>query len=409
MFTPSDVQIGRVHSQLDTLAQIGRQPSGGVTRYTFSPDHLQVTHLTAAWMSAAGLDVLFDRWGNLVGHSPGVGPMVMSGSHLDSVPNGGHYDGVLGVIAALEAVTLILEQGLPVRKPLAVVSFIEEEGARFHGLLGSTLAVGQLNDAEIDAIRDGQGVGFRDALADSSFGYPLTDFDFRSDSDSFLELHIEQGKRLERAGIPIGIVTSIAGPTFMQVTFTGQADHAGATEYEDRHDTLLAAAEFIVALRELGTSRFAGRGHMTVGKIAARPNVTNVVAGETIFSVDYRAADVQTAAEMAEAIDELLAVTAARQRVTWHAEIGHQTPPTPARDRIRSAVETGADRAGAAHQPVVSWAAHDTMNMASVCDAGMIFVPCRDGRSHTPEEYVRPEDIATGIAVLANALLMLAQ
>jgi hydantoinase/carbamoylase family amidase len=407
-FTSADVNIARVQTQLEALSKIGRQPTGGVTRYTFSAEHLQATHQVADWMNAAGLSVGFDRWGNLIGHTAQPGRMVLSGSHLDSVPNGGNYDGVLGVIAALEAATLILQRGVPVRNPLGVISFIEEEGARFHGLMGSKLAVGKMSEAEIAAMQDRAGIRYVDALKDVKFSYPLSDLDYQTGIDSFLELHIEQGKRLETAGIPIGVVTSIAGPTFMQVTITGQADHAGATEYEDRHDSLLAAAEFIVALREMAVRRFTGRGHMTVGRIEVQPNVTNVVAGKAIFSVDYRAADTRTGEEMTAGIQELLREIAIWQRVEFETAIMHQTTPVPAADRLRKAYEQGAKDAGVPYQNVVSWAAHDAMNMASVSDAAMIFIPCRDGRSHTPEEYAKPEDIAAGIAVLANAMVTLA-
>lgn len=407
-FTPTDVNIIRVQTQLEILSQFGGQPTGGVTRFTFSPEHMQATHQAADWMQAAGLNVAFDRWGNLIGRSAQSGQMVLSGSHLDSVPNGGNYDGVLGVIAALEAVTMILERGVPLRNPLGVISFIEEEGARFHGLMGSKLAVGKMSAAERAEVQDRGGVRYEDALSQVRFSYPITEVDYQAGIDAFLELHIEQGKRLETAGIPIGVVTSIAGPTFMQVTITGQADHAGATEYEDRHDSLLAAAEFIVALREMAVRRFTDRGHMTVGRIDVQPNVTNVVAGKTIFSVDYRAVDARTGEEMTAGIQELLREIAIWQRVEFETAIVHQTAPVPAADRLRSAYEQGAKDAGVPYQHMVSWAAHDAMNMAAVCDAAMIFIPCRDGRSHTPEEYAKPEDIAAGIAVLANAMVTLA-
>lgn len=408
VFTPADVNIARVQTQLETLSQFGRQPSGGVTRYTFSPEHVQATNQVADWMNRTGLTVGYDRWGNLIGRTRQDGRLVLSGSHLDSVPNGGNYDGVLGVIAALEAVTMILERGLTTQKPLGVISFIEEEGARFHGLMGSKLAVGRMSADEIAALQDRAGVRYEDALSQVRFSYPATDVDYQAGIDAFLELHIEQGKRLETAGMPVGVVTSIAGPNFMQVAITGQADHAGATEYEDRHDSLLAAAEFIVALREMAVERFTGRGHMTVGRIEAQPNVTNVVAGKTIFSVDYRAADEQTADEMTVGIHDLLREICARQRVTFETALVHQTAPVPAADRLRAAYEQGAKDAGVPYQHVVSWAAHDAMNMAAVSDAAMLFIPCRDGRSHTPEEYAKPEDIAAGIAVLANAMVALA-
>ena len=209
--------------------------------------------------------------------------------------------------------------------------------------------------------------------------------------------------------MPIGVVTSIAGPTFMRVTLEGQSDHAGSTAYEDRKDSLLAAAEIIVRVREMATSEFAGRGHMTVGKIDVWPNVTNVVAGRTVFNIDFRAADEEAYTAMTAKIDDLLQFVAEKHSVSCETDVLHHTRSVMSGARIRSAIESGAEAAGVNHQPLVSWAAHDAMNMATVADTGMIFVPCLDGRSHTPEEYVAPDDIAAGIAVLANALLNLAR
>ena len=410
-FSASDVNMVRVSAQLDRLAQIGATPAGGMTRFTFSPEHMQATHAVARWMADIGLEPCFDQHGNLLGKLSGTdrhADMVLSGSHLDSVPNGGNYDGVLGVLASLEALTLIQEHGLQPRRPLGLVSFIEEEGARFHGLLGSALAVGQLTDEEIAEITDSQGRRYLDELASCEFALPQREVDWERGLHAYLELHIEQGKRLEAAGIPAGVVTSIAGPTFLQVRYEGQADHAGATEWADRRDSLLAAANVIVALREMGMREFQGRGHVTVGALTVQPNVTNVIAGETTFNIDFRAADEVTRAEMQGRIEEILAQQAAAQRVDCTWQQLHQAPPVETRTHIREAVEQGAAAAGVASMPLVSWAAHDAMNMSLVTDAGMLFVPCRDGRSHTPEEYVTPEDIASGIAVLANALLTLA-
>lgn len=406
MFKPENVNLRRIGGYLDQLAQMGRNENGGITRYTFSPAHGEATTVVSRWMADAGLDVFFDRWGNLYGTTPGRMPYVVSGSHLDSVPNGGNFDGPLGVLSALEAVQLILERGITLAKPLMVVSFIEEEGARFRGLLGSTLATGQVSANDVV---DGDGVKLVDALAGINFSYRVEEtFDLRDGVDSYVELHIEQGTRLERANEPVGVVTGIAGPTFMRVWLAGRSDHAGATEYTARQDTLLAAAEIIRGVRTIGETEFAGRGHMTVGRIEAHPNVTNVIAGETVLDIDYRAGDAETQAAMQSAIAKLLDQTSREQDVTYMAETLHTVAPTPTPERIRSAVVDGAVQAGLSASELVSWAAHDAMLMAQVTAAGMVFVRCQDGRSHTPEEFVTLDDIAAGVAVLANTLVRLA-
>lgn len=406
-----DVNLERVLARLEHLAKIGATAAGGVTRHTFSPEHLQATRAVAGWMAEVGLSPSIDRYGNLLGHQDGPHPgadMVLSGSHLDSVPNGGNYDGVLGVLAPLEALTLFHEMGIETDRPLGLVSFIEEEGARFHGLLGSALATSQLSEDEIAGIRDAAGKRYLDALETCDFGLPCIDADWTRGLHAFLELHIEQGKRLEAADVPVGVVTSIAGPTFLRVKLEGQADHAGATDWPDRRDSLLAAAQVIVALRRMGMQEFEGRGHVTVGALDVEPNVTNVIAGTTVFNIDFRAADAETHACMLARIREIVTHEAESQGVTHSIRQSHHAPAVETGPTLRRAVERAANMAQVECMPLVSWAAHDAMNMARVTRAGMLFVACRDGRSHTPEEFVAPAVIADGIAVLGNALLELA-
>jgi allantoate deiminase len=411
MFIAADVNLARVQREIETLSAFGALPGGGITRLTFTPAHQEATFAVAGWMDAAGLDVIFDRWGNLFGRAPGYEgkPCVLSGSHLDSVPHGGNYDGPLGVLSALEAVRLVRERGVTVDHPLEVVSFIEEEGARFLGVMGSLLATGALDDARVTRLADKDGIGFLDVLGQVEFPYPVDRArDLRQGVHAYVELHIEQGRRLETAGVPIGVVTGIAGPNFMRVALSGRSDHAGATAYADRRDTLLAAAEVIVAVREMGMTRFDERGHMTVGRIQAHPNIANVVAGETVFTVDFRAVDAETAVEMREAVEDLLKDACGYHHLSYEIRAVQSVAPMQTPQAVRDAVATGAEAAGVDHRALVSWAAHDAMNVAQHAPAGMIFVPCRDGRSHCPEEFTAPDDIAAGIAALANTLVTLA-
>lgn len=416
MFTAADVDMERVLGELSALSQIGRTPDGGITRPSLYPDHTAAVERVAGWMAAAGLDVHFDRWGNLFGRTPVAQgrPGVLSGSHLDSVRNGGNYDGPLGVISALEAVRLILRAGVELSRSLEVVSFIEEEGSRFNGLLGSQLATGKLSQQQIEALRDASGISYLDALEATQQAaasrWPIRRDDLLSERVShYLELHIEQGKKLETAGNRIGLVTSIAGPRFLRVTLTGKADHAGTTEYEDRRDTLVCAAAIIQALRRAAEEQFDGRGRITVGGIEVRPNLANVVPGQTILEIDSRAADENARQEIAAAVDALVRQISAAHEIECVVEVLMDIAPVPLEAEIRSSIENGCRLAGLEAMEIVSWAAHDAMVMSSAAESGMIFVPCRDGRSHSPDEYVYPEVIAAGIAVLANALLQLAR
>jgi allantoate deiminase len=413
MFTAKDVNLKRVQNELETLSQFGKQASGGINRFTFDSSHQQATNQVAAWMNDAGLDVYFDRWGNLYGCMVGFdndAKCVLSGSHLDSVPHGGDYDGPLGVISALEAVRMVLESGAKIKRPLEVISFIEEEGTRFHGLLGSTLATGGKTDDEIASITDRDGNRFIDVLDSVQFPYEVRqNIDLRQRVANYIELHIEQGRRLQDAGIHVGTVTGIAGPNFMTVHFSGRSDHAGATAYKDRLDTLLAAAEVVIAVRQTGESKFNGKGHMTVGKLNVKPNATNVVAGETIFDVDFRAVDAETAVAMKEAVMTILSDTCKKHGIKYEIEgLLHSVAPMHSPQHIQNTIIDAAGQAGVEQMELVSWAAHDAMVMADFCDTGMIFTPCKDGRSHCPQEHVWPEDIAIGVAVLANALVQLA-
>jgi allantoate deiminase len=412
MFKPADVNLQRIQQQIAQLGGYGKQTSGGVTRPTFSEAHQQAFGAVAGWMTEARLQVFFDRWGNLFGRSPGNEdqPLVLTGSHVDSVPNGGDYDGPLGVLSSLEAVRMILESGVTLQRPLQVVSFIEEEGSRFQGLMGSRLATGNLPDDEVASITDMEQNRFLDMLAGVDFPAPVDQtYDLRQGVASYVELHIEQARRLETADLPVGVVTSIAGPNFMRVQFTGRADHAGATEYADRHDTLLAAAEVILAVREMALSTYVDRGHLTVGRLNVQPNATNVIAGETNFDIDFRAADAEAAQAMRAEIDTLLEQVCQKHRISFTIQSVESVPPVPTPLVIREAVQKGAQAADVPQKELVSWAAHDAMVLANVCDSGMIFVRCRDGRSHCPEEYTNPEDIVAGVAVMANTLLELAR
>lgn len=412
MFTPSDVNLNRVKQQVDMLAQLGHLDSGGVRRHTFSEAHIEACKQVALWMSEAGLDAYFDPWGNLFGRTPNVlktNKGVLTGSHLDSVPNGGNYDGPLGVLSSLEAVRMIVERDLPLARPLEVVSFIEEEGARWYGLLGSVLALGRLGEAEIAGLVDRDGYRYLDVLSQIDFGYPIdTDSDLAKRTSHYIELHIEQGKRLERAGISIGVVTAIAGPNRLTVRIIGRSDHAGATAYEDRYDTLLATAQIIQKVREMGITQFKDRGHMTVGRLTPRPNVINVVAGETEVCIDFRADTDETATAMRRDLEAMAAEICTENRLSYEVVGEESVPPAPTPEEIIQAVTHGAELADIDSMPLVSWAAHDAMVMAGVAQSGMIFVPCRDGRSHCPEEFVEDDDIADGIATLANTLVQLA-
>jgi len=412
MFTAKDVNVDRVLGQLGQLSLLGRTSDGGITRLTFSDSHLAATELVGRWMEEDNLEVFHDRWGNLFGKRPSqTGTRcILTGSHLDSVKNGGNFDGPLGVLSSLEAVRMISQKNARTTLELEVVSFIEEEGSRFMGLLGSQLATGRLSEERIASIADANGEGFLEVLDAVDFHYPVHEHDRLQDrTEKYLELHIEQGRNLERANIPIGIVTSIAGPRIYEVELVGQADHAGTTEYKDRKDALLAAAEIVTLVRKAALDKYMDVARLTVGEIRAHPNTFNVVAGHVAIVIDTRSVNTRVRDDIERFVESTVAETCALYGLAYSIKSRHDILPCHPPSSLLASIRNASQGAGLAFMEVPSWAAHDAMIMSNVSSSGMIFVPCRHGRSHCAEEYVEPEHIAGGIAVLANSLLNLAQ
>jgi N-carbamoyl-L-amino-acid hydrolase len=362
----------------------------------------------------AGLDVRVDAVGNVAGRwtPPGTDDAapVAAGSHLDSVPEGGIFDGPLGVYAALEAVRAMRDADVSPERPVEVVSFTEEEGGRFaSGLLGSSVAAGRRGVEDALALRDGEGVALGDAL--DGIGYRG---DGRLDAaawDAWLELHVEQSKRLEDAGVPVGIVTTITGITHCEVTVAGEANHAGSTPMGDRTDALAAASEFVLDAERAATGRVAADSPAavgTVGSLDVSPNATNVVPGRVEMGLDVRDVDAASMDAVVDRAEESLARLERERGVETALSRPFDLAPTPMDDRCREALRGTGDDAGIETLDMHSGAAHDTMHVAEVTDAGMLFAPSRDGISHNPLEWTDWADCAAATTVLAGALARLA-
>jgi N-carbamoyl-L-amino-acid hydrolase len=362
----------------------------------------------------AGLDVRVDGAGNVVGRwsPPGTedAAPVASGSHLDSVPEGGIFDGPLGVYAALEAVRAMRDAGVSPERPVEVVSFTEEEGGRFAaGLLGSSVAAGRRSVEDALDLRDDDGVRLADALAD--IGYRGEGRLDAAAWDAWVELHVEQGERLEDADVPVGVVSTITGITHCEVSVAGEANHAGSTPMGDRTDALAAASEFVLDAERAATERVAADSPTavgTVGSLDVSPNATNVVPGRVEMGLDVRDVD---AGSMDALVDRARASLARLERergVETSLERPFDLAPTPMDDRCREALGAAGDAAGVEMLDMHSGAVHDTLHVADVTDAGMLFAPSRDGISHNPREWTDWDDCATATSVLAGALARLA-
>ncbi|MFZ5814646.1 MAG: Zn-dependent hydrolase [Bacillota bacterium] len=406
------INAQRLNERLAFLARFGRTPDGGVTRYALSPEEKAATDTVAGWMEQAGLQVRRDAVGNLFGRLPGrrPGPAILTGSHLDSVPNGGNYDGPAGVLTALEVVESFREQGLVPEFPVEVVSFIGEEGSRFpHGLMGSSFVAGQFPLEHIETMRDRQGLSLADALreygADPSrareAAVPPGTY------KAYVEVHIEQSGLLEARGLPVGIVSGIAGMRQARGLIRGRAEHAGACPMELRKDPMPAAAEVILeverAARESGPTTRA-----TVGFVQARPGVANVIPAQVELSFDIRDLDGDRRDECVERVRWFFLDVCRRRGLGGEFEIQHTSVPTRCDARVVATMEEAARAIGLEPFQLPSGAVHDGANIAALCPVGMIFLRSRDGLSHCPQEYTSPEDVALGGRLLAETLWRLA-
>ena len=405
------VDAGRLRADFEQLASIGRGSDGAVQRTTFSDAHFDARAWFAARATAAGLELRVDQAGNhsavLAGHG-GAGRSLLLGSHLDSVPAGGAYDGALGVVAALETLRAIRDAGVTLPVTLEAIDFTDEEG-ELVGLLGSWAVAGALTPEILGSPRGG-----RERLLAALRRAGLTEqglYEARRDPDTlagYLELHIEQGPVLERARIDIGVVTAIAGSRSYRVVFKGARRHAGTTPIDARRDALLGAARFALAVRETATGDFPGCVG-TVGGIEVERAAFNVVPGCARLLLELRAPD-------SDQLDELEAgvLAAARREAAAGAldlEVEHvgRWDPVALDETMRSAIADAARSLDLGTRELISGAGHDAQALAAVTPAGMIFVPSVGGISHDPDEHTRWDDCVNGANVLLTAALAVAR
>jgi hydantoinase/carbamoylase family amidase len=397
---------GRLHETFDRLASIGRNANGGLDREAYGETHQEAVRHVRSLLDEAGMETRVDAIGNLIGRA-GEGPgAVATGSHLDSVADGGAFDGAVGVVGAAEAARRIIESGVALRRPLEVIAFADEEG-RFRATLGSSVMAGLVDVEELTAMTDLGGASLPRVLA-AAGSDPDRLGDVRRHQDdiaAFIELHVEQGPIMEHAGVPIGIVTAIAATYRLSVRIRGRVDHAGTAPMDQRMDALLAAARVVEATREIVTRTGRPTARGTVGYMVVRPNTTSAVPGLVEFVVDLRDVEAGPREELAAAV-RLAVEDACRVEGLDHS-ISEATRAMPARTSasIRAAIAEAADRQKLATMDLVSGASHDSLSMAALAPIGMIFVPSLAGRSHTPDETSTHEDIAWGTDVLIETLV----
>jgi allantoate deiminase len=390
--------VSSLAADLEEAARIGAD-GGGVSRFAWTPELAQANEWLVGRLQELGLETQIDAAGNVLGRwEEGAGTAVLVGSHLDTVPRGGRYDGALGVLAAIEVVRTLKREGVSLRRPLWIVSFNDEEGSRFQtGMLGSRAFIGDL-DAE-----DWRRRGVADAMAAGGFDFErLGEAKAVDRVGAYLELHIEQGPVLEQEGLDLGIVSGIAGLLGFRIRLTGEANHAGTTPMASRRDALAGAARIVLELRDEARSR----ADMTanVGILTVAPGGFNVIPGTAEFTIDARAGDADGFVRAEKFVRDTLERVAAEEQLELEVSETHRKPPTPLDPGLQELLARGAAAEGAMARSMPSGAGHDAMVLAKHVPAAMLFVPSRAGISHSPDEYTSPEQCELGARVLTRAV-----
>ena len=398
----------RLEESIEALGGVGATPGGGLTRVALTDDDRRGRDLLVRWMREAGLAVTVDQMGNIFGERAGSDalPPVLVGSHADSVPTGGKYDGQLGVLCALEAIRSLNDHKITTRHPVGMAIFTNEEGARFQpAMIGSGVMAGKIPLEDAYNTRDRDGLRLGDEL--ERIGYLGAEPCLPRPIRAYLELHIEQGPILEEEKIPIGVVEGIVAISWSRVIFHGVQDHAGPTPMRTRHDALVAAAAAIRGVREI-PRRIGGDMVATVGRVDLTPNIPNTIPGRVTISVDLRDPDDTNLDRALVLLDGVVKDAARAEGVRCELEHYWRVPRTQFHPDVVGAIEAAAKSLGCGHRRILSGAGHDAQYMAAICPTGMVFVPSRAGRSHCEEEFTPMDEIEHGANTLFLAAASLA-
>lgn len=405
----------RLWDRLQYVGGIGADPRGGISRFAWTKEYREACEVLMAWMKEAGLHVRMDTVGNIYGRLEGSEklPPVLTGSHFDTVPCGGKFDGLAGVMAALETLACLSENKINLRRPVEMIAFVNEEASQFlGGHFGSKAICGMLPDdyARVSVDR-ATGITMKQAMLDFGMGLDPDHFEgsriHKGDYHAFIELHIEQGAYLLRENLPMAVITSVAGIKQFYITLNGVAAHAGGMAMQDRHDTLAAAANIASEVERLAlTSGSASRG--TVGYIEAHPAEHNIIADRTVVPVDFREADDFIWEKLYTDLIRFVEEQCQKRGLTYSLRSTINTPPVHCHPALINMIDQTAEELGVPHKKMVSYPAHDAMQLAKICPMGMIFLrSSNNGVSHCPDEYTTPEDMEMGTSVLLNTVMKL--
>jgi len=408
-----EIDHEKLNHEIDSLASFSDSDPPAVTRVVFSEQDLKARAWLKQRFAEAGLIVREDAVGNTFarwkGTNSGV-PPIATGSHIDAIPHAGKYDGVVGVLGGLEAIRALQRAGFQPERPIELIMFTSEEPTRFGlGCLGSRLMSGTLPPAAASALTDSEGETFDSVRQQASFTGPLDSVRIAPGSYSaFVELHIEQGPILEQEKIPLGLVTNIAAPASFQITIDGEGGHAGGRLMPDRRDALCAASEMILAIERAALGSGAADTVGTVGICQVHPGAVNSIPSRVQFSLDLRDTDPARRDRVQAEIEAAIREIAMRRGVSLAIDTVNSDPPAESSPEILAALTAACDADALPYRRMVSRAYHDSSFMSRIAPIAMLFIPCRGGVSHRPDEYSSPEEIASGVKVLARALATLA-
>jgi N-carbamoyl-L-amino-acid hydrolase len=400
---PLHVNGGRLNGWLAKFDSIGRTPTG-INRVAYSDADLAGRAFTLDLFREAGLDPRVDTAGNIFGRVEGTDRSlkpILIGSHVDSVTDGGNFDGPLGSFGAIEVARSLREQNVRLRHPLEVVVWSNEEG----GTVGSRCAIGHVTPADLDKVaRSGKTIREGIGIVGGNVARLSEAVRQKGDLACYMELHIEQGGLLEKAGLQIGVVEGIVGLRWFEITVTGFANHAGTTPMDQRQDAMLAAAKFAVAIND-AVRGVPGRTVATIGRMVVSPNTTNVIPGQVVFTVDLRDLDAAKIARFTERFAQLGREIGAATKTTFDIKQSVDTDPAISDPQVMSWIDGAAAALGFTRQRMPSGAGHDAQEMSRIAPMAMIFVPSVGGISHSPKEFTKPEDVVNGADVLLNAVV----
>ncbi|MGB8535355.1 MAG: M20 family metallo-hydrolase [Acidobacteriaceae bacterium] len=404
----------RLVADLETLASLSDDTPPGISRLVFADADQRSRVWLKSQCSDAGLAVREDAVGNMfarwVGARPQL-PAIGTGSHIDAIPHSGKFDGTVGVLGGLEAIRALQQSGFQPQRSIELLLFTSEEPTRFGlGCLGSRMLSGGLNSDADTRLKDAEGATLAQLRAAAGFQGSLDQVRLPDGYyAAFVELHIEQGPLLEKEGLPVGIVTSIAAPAALRISIEGEGGHAGGVLMPDRKDAFCAAAEIVLAVEERARATGSIDTCGTVGKCQIYPGAVNSIPSRVEMDVDIRDTDEQRRNRVLREIEQACVQVAARRRLQVRATPINADSPATCSPHVINALVEAAEENGLPYKKMVSRAYHDSLFMARIAPVGMVFIPCRGGVSHRPDEYSAPQEIETGVKVLASTLARLSQ